>query len=87
MAACGIGGHLVALAERGLSVLRFDTDEQAVEIARRKIEAALLLSAGQAEVVRLSMEDAGRLGPTFDAAFSPFDAETSNDLILVGRKR
>jgi SAM-dependent methyltransferase len=67
--ACGTGGHLVALAERGFSVLGFDVDEQALEIARQKIETPTLQGTGRAEVTQLSMQDAGSLGPVFDAAF------------------
>ena len=37
--ACGTGGHVVALAQRGFEVLGFDADDM-VEVARRRIEAA-----------------------------------------------
>lgn len=70
--ACGTGGHLAALAERGFSVLGFDVDPQALEIARRKLEGAAVSirqAGGNAEVVELSMEDSARLGPAFAAAF------------------
>ncbi len=67
--ACGTGGHVVALAERGFSVLGFDVDEPALDIARSKIALAPVRPPGEAEVTHLGMEDAGRLGPVFDAAF------------------
>jgi len=70
--ACGTGGHVVALARRGFKVLGFDADEAALEIAQRKInaaEASIAAADGEARVVQLKMEDAGQLGPHYDAAF------------------
>jgi len=70
--ACGTGGHIVALARRGFSVLGFDADENAVAFARQRIyrEAnAISAAGGQAKVTLLKMEDAGELGPTYDVAF------------------
>jgi SAM-dependent methyltransferase len=68
--ACGTGGHVVALAQRGFDVLGFDVDEDALEIARRKIHsAAPAIAAGSARLKRLRMENAGELGTQCDAAF------------------
>jgi len=70
--ACGTGGHIVALAERGFSVLGFDADEDAVAFAQKRIDrAANAISAagGEAKVSLLRMEQAGELGPVHDAAF------------------
>ncbi len=70
--ACGTGGHVVALAERGLHVLGFDADEAAVEVAQQKITAAaasINAAHGEARVQPLAMEDAHSLGPAYDAAF------------------
>lgn len=70
--ACGTGGHVVALAQRGFNVLGFDADEEALDIARRKIEAGAPLIAGaggQARVQQLMMENASALGPVHDVAF------------------
>jgi SAM-dependent methyltransferase len=70
--ACGTGGHVVALAERGFSVLGFDADEDAVAFARQRInhEAnAISAAGGEAKASHLKMQEAGQLGPTFDAAF------------------
>jgi len=35
--ACGTGGHVVALAERGFAVLGFDADADALAVARVRI--------------------------------------------------
>jgi SAM-dependent methyltransferase len=70
--ACGTGGHVVALAGRGFSVLGFDADEGAVAFARQRInhEAdAISAAGGEAKVSLLKMEQAGELGPARDAAF------------------
>ena len=70
--ACGTGGHVVALAERGFNTLGFDVDEEALEIARHKINsdaASIAAAGGEAKVIRLTMEQAGELGPHHDAAF------------------
>ncbi len=70
--ACGTGGHVLALAQRGFSVLGFDVDAQALEIARQKLEAgavSIRQAQGDVELMELSMEDAARLGPAFGAAF------------------
>jgi SAM-dependent methyltransferase len=70
--ACGTGGHIVALAERGFSVLGFDADEDTVAFAQQRInhEAnAITAGGGEASVRLLKMEQAGELGPTHDAAF------------------
>ena len=70
--ACGTGGHIVALAERGFSVIGFDADEDVVAFAQKRIDrAANAISAagGEAKVSLLRMEQAGELGPVHDAAF------------------
>jgi SAM-dependent methyltransferase len=70
--ACGTGGHIVALAERGFSVLGFDADEGTVAFAQQRInhEAnAISAGGGEAQIRLLKMEQAGELGPTHDAAF------------------
>ena len=70
--ACGTGGHVVALAQRGFDVLGFDIDEDALEIARGKIDAAtqaISTAGGKAQVAQLGMERAAELGTGFDAAF------------------
>ena len=70
--ACGTGGHVVALAQRGFKVLGFDADEAALEIAQRKInaaEASIAAASGEARLLHLKMEDAAQLGAHFDAAF------------------
>jgi SAM-dependent methyltransferase len=70
--ACGTGGHVVALAERGFKTLGFDADEAALKIAQRKInsaEASIAAAGGEARLVHFKMEDAGQLGPHYDAAF------------------
>jgi SAM-dependent methyltransferase len=70
--ACGTGGHVAALARRGLSVLGLDADEDMVAFARQRInhEAdAISASGGEARVSLLNMEEAGELGATYDAAF------------------
>jgi SAM-dependent methyltransferase len=70
--ACGTGGHVVALAQRGFRVLGFDADEDAVEFTRGRIESAtssIAAAAGQASVRVLKMEEAQQLGPVYDAAF------------------
>ena len=70
--ACGTGGHVVALARRGFSVLGFDADEDIVAFARKRIKheaKAISAAGGEAKVSLLKMEEAGELGPTHDAAF------------------
>jgi SAM-dependent methyltransferase len=70
--ACGTGGHVVALAQRGFQVLGFDADEAAAEFTRRRIEAAagsIAGAGGGATVVLLRMQEAQRWGPIYDAAF------------------
>ena len=70
--ACGTGGHVVALARRGFSVLGFDADEDAVAFAQQRIKQeadAISAAGGEAKVSLLKMEQAGELGPTHDAAF------------------
>ena len=70
--ACGTGGHVAALAERGFSVLGFDSDEDAVAFARQRINQeadAISAAGGEAKVSLLKMEQAGELGPTHNAAF------------------
>ncbi len=70
--ACGTGGHVVALAERGFQVLGFDADESALEIARSKLRArqtGIAAAGGEARLVQLTMERAAELGPRFDVAF------------------
>jgi SAM-dependent methyltransferase len=70
--ACGTGGHVVALGQRGFSVLGFDADEDAVAFAQQRInhEAnAISAASGEARVSLLKMEEAGELSPTHDAAF------------------
>jgi len=70
--ACGTGGHVVALAERGFQVLGFDADEGMLEVARRKLAASaasITAAQGEADVRRLTLEEAGTLGPNFAAAF------------------
>ena len=70
--ACGSGGHVVALAERGFDVLGFDAAPAMVEITRRRIEAAasaIAAALGRAEARVLTMEDAASLGSQFAAAF------------------
>jgi SAM-dependent methyltransferase len=70
--ACGTGGHVVALAERGFIVLGFDADEDAVAFAQHRINHetdAISAAGGEAKANLLKMEQAGELGPTYDAAF------------------
>jgi SAM-dependent methyltransferase len=70
--ACGTGGHVVALAERGFEVLGFDADVGAVEFTRRRIDpvaSAIAAVGGKAEVRLLAMEDAADIHAGFDAAF------------------
>jgi len=70
--ACGTGGHVVALARRGFSVFGLDADEDMVAFARERIrdEAETISAAGgEAKVSLLRMEEAGKLGPSYDAAF------------------
>lgn len=70
--ACGTGAHVVALAERGFTVLGFDADEAALEVARSKInsnESSIAASGGAARLIQLTMEESGKLGPGYDAAF------------------
>jgi SAM-dependent methyltransferase len=70
--ACGTGGHVVALAERGFDALGFDADADAVEFTRRRISSAagaIAAAGGKAEVILLAMENAVDLQTEFDAAF------------------
>jgi glycine/sarcosine N-methyltransferase len=70
--ACGTGGHVVALAEQGFSVLGFDADADALTVARARIESqmkSIEAARGKARVVQRTMEEAGQLGPHYDAAF------------------
>ena len=70
--ACGTGGHVVALAQQGFSVLGFDADTGMVEFTRRRIEGAAPVIAaahGKAEVRLLTMEGAAGLHAEFAAAF------------------
>jgi SAM-dependent methyltransferase len=70
--ACGTGGHVAALAERGFEVLGFDADAGAVEFTRGRIDSAagaIAAARGKAEVRQLAMENAGDLHAEFDAAF------------------
>ena len=69
--ACGSGGHVVALAQKGFDVLGFDADADMVEFTRRKIEAAwgsIAPAHGKAEVRLLTMANAGELHEEFAAA-------------------
>lgn len=70
--ACGTGGHVAALAERGFHVCGFDVDEDALAIASEKIAAraeAIRAAHGEVRVMNLAMERAGELGDFHDAAF------------------
>jgi SAM-dependent methyltransferase len=70
--ACGTGGHVVALAERGFHVLGFDVDDGALDITRRRIgssAAAIAAAGGEARVRQLDMDKATELGPRYDVAF------------------
>jgi len=70
--ACGTGGHVVALARRGFSVLGFDADEDVVAFARQRVDReanGISAAGGEANVRLLKMEEAGEVGPTFDTAF------------------
>ncbi len=70
--ACGTGGHVVALAQRGLDVLGFDIDEEAIALAQHKIDqsaTSIAASGGKAELKVLDMSRAGELGPSFSCAF------------------
>ena len=70
--ACGTGRHVVALARRGFNVLGFDADEDMVAFTQRGIHRetdAISAAGGEAKVSLLKMEEAGELGPAYDAAF------------------
>lgn len=70
--ACGTGGHVVALAQRGYRVFGYDSNQDAVEFTRRRIEAAagaIAATGGEASVALLGMQEAERRGPIYDAAF------------------
>lgn len=72
MPACGTGGHVVALAERGFDVLGFDVDEDALALARVKVERAsnaISAACRKVELRLLDMAEAARLGPAHDIAF------------------
>ena len=63
---------MAALARRGFSVLGFDADEDMVAFARQRIKHvadAISVAGGEAQVCLLAMEEAGELGPAYDAAF------------------
>jgi len=71
--ACGTGGQVAALARCGCSVLGFDADAEMVAFAQERIEReanAIAAAGGEARVTLLGMEEAGKLGPVYDAAFS-----------------
>jgi SAM-dependent methyltransferase len=70
--ACGTGGHVVALAQRGFDVLGFDADVAMVEFTARRIRSAapaIAAARGKAEARVLAMEAAGELNQQFGAAF------------------
>jgi len=70
--ACGTGGHVVALAQRGFDVLGFDADADMVEFSERRIKTAadtISAAKGKAAVRQLTMESAADLHAEFDAAF------------------
>jgi SAM-dependent methyltransferase len=70
--ACGTGGHVVALAQRGFDVLGFDADAATVEFTQAGIESAadaIAAAHGKAEAKLLSMESAADLRAQFTAAF------------------
>lgn len=70
--ACGTGGHVVALAERGFRALGFDADEDTLQVARKKIHSSaysIAAAGGEARVMRLTMEESATLTPRYDAAF------------------
>jgi SAM-dependent methyltransferase len=70
--ACGTGGHVMALAQRGFSVLGFDPDADALSIARARVDAhteSIKAAGGEALLRQLTMEEAGQLSPNYDAAF------------------
>src|SRR5208337_2138163 len=60
------------LARRGFRVLGLDADEDTVAFAQERINQeadAISAAGGEAKVSLLKMEQAGELGPTYDAAF------------------
>jgi len=70
--ACGTGGHVVALAQRGFSVLGFDADADALSVARARIASqaeSIAAARGEAHLQQLTMEEAGQLGPKYDVTF------------------
>jgi glycine/sarcosine N-methyltransferase len=70
--ACGTGGHVVALAQRGFEVLGFDADADVVEFSQRRAQTAtdaIRAAHGKAEVRLLTMESAAQLQAEFDAVF------------------
>ena len=78
--ACGTGGHVAALAERGFSVLGFDADEDMVAFARQRIhhKADVISAAGsEAKVSLLRMEQGGELVLGFHESFPPFSSRRS----------
>lgn len=72
VAACGTGGHVVALAERGFHVCALDIDEDALTLTREKLAAraaTIRAGHGEARVLNLSLQGAAELGACHDAAF------------------
>lgn len=70
--ACGSGGHVVALAQRGFDVLGFDADAGMVEFTRQRIASAVSAIAaahGKAEARPLTLEGAAELSGEFTTAF------------------
>lgn len=69
---CGTGGHLAALARRGFRVLGLDVDQDMLAFAQERIEreaTAIAAAGGEAKLSLLTMQEAGKLGPIYDAAF------------------
>jgi SAM-dependent methyltransferase len=70
--ACGTGGHVVALAERGFHVCGLDIDENALALTREKLAARaanIRAARGEARLLNLPMQRAADLGACHDAAF------------------
>lgn len=66
---CGTGGHAIALAKRGLSVVGVDSSRSMLDIARTKTAAADVADA--IELVHSPIADC-RLGREFDVAIMMF---------------